>query len=128
MEALETEVAAYLDAHRDERDDEGHALVVRNGKGRTRPAGSRARLRLSLGDEREASRATGAVYRHRPEARKARGKSPPCGPPSDRREGRSSWPTPLAYFRATSKRSRLVTLAQALTKSRTNLSLPSDWA
>lgn len=34
--ALETEVAAYLEAHGDERDDEGHALVVRNGKGRTR--------------------------------------------------------------------------------------------
>jgi len=34
--ALETEVAAYLEAHRDERDGDGHALVVRNGKGRTR--------------------------------------------------------------------------------------------
>jgi putative transposase len=34
--ALETEVAAYLEAHGDERDDAGHALVVRNGKGRTR--------------------------------------------------------------------------------------------
>jgi putative transposase len=34
--ALETEVAAYLEAHRDERDADGHALVVRNGKGRTR--------------------------------------------------------------------------------------------
>ena len=34
--ALETEVAAYLEAHRDERDAEGHAMVVRNGKGRTR--------------------------------------------------------------------------------------------
>src|SRR5262245_43490225 len=34
--ALETEVAAYLEAHRGERDDEGHALVVRNGKGRAR--------------------------------------------------------------------------------------------
>ena len=34
--ALETEVAAYLEAHCDERDDDGHALVVRNGKGRTR--------------------------------------------------------------------------------------------
>jgi hypothetical protein len=33
---LETEVAAYLEAHRDERDVDGHALVVRNGKGRTR--------------------------------------------------------------------------------------------
>jgi hypothetical protein len=36
--ALETEVAAYLEAHCDERDDEGHALVVRNGKGRASPA------------------------------------------------------------------------------------------
>ena len=34
--ALGTEVAAYLEAHRDERDDDGHALVVRNGKGRSR--------------------------------------------------------------------------------------------
>ena len=34
--ALETEVAAYVDAHRDERDEDGHALVVRNGKGRRR--------------------------------------------------------------------------------------------
>src|SRR5258705_3401989 len=34
--ALETEVAAYVEAHRDERDGDGHALVVRNGKGRTR--------------------------------------------------------------------------------------------
>src|SRR4029077_10644947 len=34
--ALETEGAAYLEAHREERDAEGHALVVRNGKGRTR--------------------------------------------------------------------------------------------
>src|SRR5207245_11191091 len=34
--ALDTEVAAYLEAHREERDDDGHALVVRNGKGRTR--------------------------------------------------------------------------------------------
>ena len=29
-------VAAYLEAHHDERDDAGHALVVRNGKGRRR--------------------------------------------------------------------------------------------
>jgi transposase-like protein len=34
--ALETEVAAYLEAHRDERDADGHAVVVRNGKGRSR--------------------------------------------------------------------------------------------
>jgi hypothetical protein len=31
--ALETEVAAYPEAHRDEHDDTGHAFIVRNGKG-----------------------------------------------------------------------------------------------
>ncbi len=31
--ALETEVAAYLEAHRDERDTDGHALVVRQRQG-----------------------------------------------------------------------------------------------
>jgi hypothetical protein len=36
LAALETEVAAYLEAHAAERDADGHALVVRNGKGRTR--------------------------------------------------------------------------------------------
>jgi putative transposase len=36
LAALETEVAAYLEAHAAERDANGHALVVRNGKGRTR--------------------------------------------------------------------------------------------
>jgi transposase-like protein len=34
--ALETEVAAYLEVHRTARDADGHALVVRNGKARTR--------------------------------------------------------------------------------------------
>ena len=34
--ALEAEVAAYLEAHRDDGMADGHALVVRNGKGRTR--------------------------------------------------------------------------------------------
>jgi len=30
--ALETEVAAYLEAHAADRDADGHALVVRNGR------------------------------------------------------------------------------------------------
>ena len=34
--ALGAEVAAYVEAHAAERDAEGHALVVRNGKGRAR--------------------------------------------------------------------------------------------
>src|SRR5262249_54422646 len=33
LAALEAEVAAYLEAHRESRDEGGHALVVRNGKG-----------------------------------------------------------------------------------------------
>jgi transposase-like protein len=36
QEALEAEVAHYLERHADERDGEGHALVVRNGKARAR--------------------------------------------------------------------------------------------
>lgn len=36
QEALEAEVAHYLERHADERDGEGRALVVRNGKARTR--------------------------------------------------------------------------------------------
>lgn len=35
-EALEAEVAAYVERHRGHRDDSGHALVVRNGHGRPR--------------------------------------------------------------------------------------------
>jgi hypothetical protein len=41
--ALETEVAAYLEAHREERDEDRHALVVRNGKGRTPEGDGRGR-------------------------------------------------------------------------------------
>ena len=36
--ALEAEVSDYLDAHEGERDASGHALVVRNGRARTRGA------------------------------------------------------------------------------------------
>ena len=36
LAALETEIAAYLEANAAERDGNGHALVVRNGRGRTR--------------------------------------------------------------------------------------------
>ena len=34
--ALEVEVAAYVDRHREERDERGHAQVVRNGRARSR--------------------------------------------------------------------------------------------
>ena len=36
LAALETEVAAYLEDHITDRDADGHALIVRNGRGRTR--------------------------------------------------------------------------------------------
>jgi putative transposase len=36
IEALEAEVDDYLERHRNERDEQGHALVVRNGRGRAR--------------------------------------------------------------------------------------------
>ncbi len=36
VKALEIEVAAYLERHRQERDAKGHALVVRNGKAQAR--------------------------------------------------------------------------------------------
>ncbi len=36
VQALEAEVAAYLERHREARDEEGHALVVRNGRARER--------------------------------------------------------------------------------------------
>jgi transposase-like protein len=36
QEALEAEVVRYLERHADERDEQGHALVVRNGKARAR--------------------------------------------------------------------------------------------
>jgi putative transposase len=34
--ALEAEVASYVERYQDERDENGHALVVRNGKARAR--------------------------------------------------------------------------------------------
>lgn len=36
LAALEAEVASYIERHRDERDERGHALVVRNGRARAR--------------------------------------------------------------------------------------------
>jgi hypothetical protein len=45
LEALETEVATYLEAHGADRDADGHALVVRNGKSRTSGAPREGRRR-----------------------------------------------------------------------------------
>ena len=36
MEALEAEVAAYVEGHRAQRGEDGRALVVRNGRGQPR--------------------------------------------------------------------------------------------
>ncbi len=39
VSALDAEVGAYVERHRRDRDEEGRALVVRNGKARPRPVG-----------------------------------------------------------------------------------------
>ena len=66
VETLETEVAAYLEAHRDERDAAGHALVVRNGKGRTRKvtvgSGTIAVSAPRVNDRRMGQEASGEVH------------------------------------------------------------------
>ncbi len=48
--ALEAEVAAYLEQNRGERDEAGHALVVRNGRAQAR--------RLTLGSGNGGDRRT----------------------------------------------------------------------
>src|SRR5687767_5793636 len=62
-QVLEAEVEAYLLRHRDARDGDGHALVVRNGKSRLRklrtPLG-----KLSIRAPRVHDRRTDASGRH----------------------------------------------------------------
>jgi hypothetical protein len=48
VEALEAEVASYLERHAEERDADGHAPVVRNGRARAR--------KVTLGRARSRSR------------------------------------------------------------------------
>jgi len=67
--ALETEVAAYLEAHHDERDDAGHALVVRNGKGRIR--------KVTIG--------AGTIPVSAPRVRRSPGSGPSTAPSTRRR-------------------------------------------
>jgi hypothetical protein len=66
--ALEAEVDAYLERHREARDERGRALVVRNGsaKGRTLIAGAGAiEVTAPRVDDRRVDPATGARSRFR---------------------------------------------------------------
>lgn len=60
MQALDAEVADYIERHQDPRDEEGHALVVRNGRARQR------RVTLGRGDGRgRGASSERQVYRER---------------------------------------------------------------
>lgn len=78
--ALEVEVEAYLERHRQERDGGGHALVVRNGHARERRVtiGSGTltgpRLRVRLGRQGALQRAPGGRAARRPGRDRARRK------------------------------------------------------
>jgi hypothetical protein len=60
IEALRTETDDYIERHRGERDEHGHALVVRNGQAQPR------KLTLGVGTvECACARATGLVAEFR---------------------------------------------------------------
>jgi hypothetical protein len=67
--ALEDEVAAYLEAHSDERDGDGHALVVRNGRARTRKV--TVGLLMALQAPRHGAGPVATARRHPPPAPRA---------------------------------------------------------
>jgi hypothetical protein len=65
--ALEAEVAEYLERHRGERDEQGQALVVKNGRARARSPWARERWRFQLRGSMTAGwlRASGSASRAR---------------------------------------------------------------
>lgn len=92
--ALETEVALYLEAHRDARDEKGHRLVVRNGKARARPVTlgcGTVRIRAPRVDDR----------RHGPDGERQRFNSRIL-PPYMRRSPKVAEVLPVLYLRGLS--------------------------
>lgn len=87
--ALEAEVAEYIDRHRDQRDENGHALVVRNGKaGQRRLATGAGVLEIRaprVNDRREGERFTSTIL-----------------PPYMRRSPRLEEALPVLYLRGLS--------------------------
>jgi len=90
--ALEIEVAVYLEAHRADRDDEGHALVVRNGKGRTRKVTLEAGT-IAVSAPRVNDRRTDADGERRPFTSRIL-------PPYMRRSPKVAEVSPVLYLRA----------------------------
>ncbi len=92
--ALEAEVASYLEAHRDARDEKGHALVVRNGRARER--------QVTLGSGTVAIRAPRVNdRRHGPDGERQRFTSKIL-PPYMRRSPKVAEVLPILYLRGLS--------------------------
>ncbi len=103
--ALEAEVDAYLERHREARDGRGHALVVRNGsaKGRTVIAGAGAiEVTAPRVDDRRVDPATGARSRFRSSIL----------PPYARRSPKVAEVLPLLYLHGLSTKDFVPALAE----------------
>jgi putative transposase len=89
LAALDAEVADYVERHRSERDESGHAMVVRNGKARPRTiatgAGAIAVSAPRVDDRRDGERFTSAIL-----------------PPYMRRSPRLEEALPVLYLRGLS--------------------------
>ena len=99
LTALGAEVAEYVDAHADERDTEGKALVVRNGVGQERTvvtaAGALQIEAPRVDDRREGHRFTSAIL-----------------PPWARRSPKVSEVLPVLYLRGVSTKDFVPALAE----------------
>jgi putative transposase len=94
VKALETEVATYLSAAADERDENGHALVVRNGKSRGR--------KVTVGSGTIGVRAPRVNDRRVDERGERRRFSSEILPPYMRRSPKVSEVLPILYLRGLS--------------------------
>lgn len=94
MKALEAEVASYVEAASGERDEDGHALVVRNGKSRTR--------KVTLGAGTVEVRAPRVNDRRVDEQGERRRFSSEILPPYMRRSPKVSEVLPILYLRGLS--------------------------
>ncbi len=103
--ALEAEVDAYLERHREARDGRGHALVVRNGSARARTvvAGAGAiAVRAPRVDDRRVDEATGEHSRFRSSIL----------PPYTRRSPKVAEVLPLLYLHGLSTKDFVPALAE----------------
>ena len=123
--ALETEVAVYLADAADERDDDDHALVVRNGRGRAR--------KVTLGSGTIGVRAPRVNDRRVDERGERRRFSSQILPPYMRRSPKVSEVLPILYLRGLSTGDFRPALESLLGKdasglSATNISrLTAEW-